>query len=379
MSHDPYAEGVNDLVCLDLALGAPMVERISRAWDNGDAVFPLDQRLPAPERARVLAAVRPTMVYDGSTDSRLDGDPVEAGDAVVVATSGTTGTPKAVVLTHDAVVASARATSTRLGVGADDCWFACLPASHVGGFSVVLRSIVVGTRLVTAEQFSVTAYDDAASRGATLVSLVATALRQVDPSRYRTIVLGGARAPADRPSNCVVTYGLTESGSGVVYDRVPLDGVEVEIRDGVIHLRAPMLLRAYRDGSVPLDAHGWFRTGDMGEFVDGLLTVHGREGDLIITGGENVWPEQVEDALRTYPSVVDVCVAGVPDEHWGQVVTAWIVTAPDTALSLEELREHTKGILPAYCAPKRIIGIDRIPRTALGKPRRAELVDSAAD
>ena len=283
------------------------------------------------------------------------------------------------MLTHEAVVASARATSTRLGVGADDCWFACLPASHVGGFSVVLRSIVVGTRLVTAEQFSVTAYDDAASRGATLVSLVATALRQVDPSRYRTIVLGGARAPADRPSNCVVTYGLTESGSGVVYDRVPLDGVEVEIRDGVIHLRAPMLLRAYRDGSVPLDAHGWFRTGDMGEFVDGLLTVHGREGDLIITGGENVWPEQVEDALRTHPSVVDVCVAGVPDDHWGHVVTAWVVAAPDTALSLEELREHTKETLPAYCAPKRVIGVDRIPRTALGKPRRAELVDSAAD
>ena len=379
MSHDPYAEGVNDLVCLDLPLGSAMVERISRAWDNGDAVFPLDQRLPAPERRRVLAATRPTVIHDGSGDTRLDGFPVETGDAVVVATSGTTGMPKAVVLTHDAVRASAVATSARLGVTGDDTWFACLPPAHVGGLSVVLRSLVLGTPLITAPQFSVESYEDAASRGATLVSLVATALRQVDASMYRSIVLGGARPPADRPDNCVVTYGLTETGSGVVYDGIPLDGVETDIRGGVIHLRAPMLLRAYRDGSVPLDAGGWFRTGDIGTFVDGRLTVHGREGDLIITGGENVWPEQVEDALRQHPSVLDVCVAGVPDAHWGQSVTAWVVPTPGSTVVLDELREFTKQTLPAFCAPKTVHTVQEIPRTALGKPRRAELASSTTD
>lgn len=379
VSHEPYAERVNDLVCLDLALGTSMVDRIARAWDNGDAVFPLDQRLPAPERERVLNAVKPTVVFDGAHDTRVDGTPVEHGDAVVVSTSGTTGTPKAAILTHDAVKASAVATSTRLGVTPDDMWFACLPPAHVGGLSVVLRSLVLGTRLMTANSFSVDAYNDAASQGATLVSLVATALRQVDASRFRQIVLGGARPPADRPQNCIVTYGLTETGSGVVYDGIPLDGVEIDIRDSVVHVRAPMLLRAYRDGSHALDQHGWFRTGDMGEFTDGTLKVFGREGDLIITGGENVWPETVEDVLKSHPSVTDVCVAGLPDPHWGQSVTAWIVSAPKATVSLEELRDFVKAHLPAYCAPRGLRLVESIPRTALGKPRRAELVAQVND
>ena len=365
---------VNDLVCLDVPLGTTMVERIDKAWNNGDAVFVLDQRLPMPERTRVLDTVRPTLVFDGTDDTRVGGTPVETGDAVVVATSGTTGTPKAAVLTHDAVRASAMATSSRLGVTPSDVWFACLPPSHVGGLSVVLRSLVTGTRVITAAQFSVEAYVDAATQGATLVSLVATALHRVDASMYRCIVLGGARPPSERPANCVVTYGLTETGSGVVYDGVPLEGVEIEIRRGIIHLRAPMLLRAYRDGTVPLDSDGWFRTGDMGQFVGGRLTVHGREGDLIITGGENVWPEPVEDVLRRHPAVADVCVAGVPDEHWGQRVTAWVVPARDSRPDLEELRDLVRESLPAFCAPKALHIVAQIPRTALGKPRRAALI-----
>lgn len=364
-------------MCLDVPLGTAMIERIKKAWDNGDAVFPLDRRLPAPERAKVLDAARPTVVFDGTHDTRVDGLPVETGDAVVVATSGTTGTPKAAVLTHDAVRASATATSSRLGVSSDDTWFACLPPAHVGGLSVVLRSLVTGTRVITAEQFSVEAYVDAAADGATLVSLVATALQRVDASMYRCIVLGGARPPAERPHNCVVTYGLTETGSGVVYDGVPLDGVEIDIRDDIVHLRAPMLLRAYRDGTVPLDDKGWFRTGDMGLFADGRLTVHGREGDLIITGGENVWPEAVEDILRRHPSVADVCVAGVPDDEWGQTVTAWVVPARGATPVLDDLRECVKESLPAFCAPKGLRIVDRIPRTALGKPQRAQLVADA--
>ena len=355
-----------------------MVERIKRAWDHGDAIFPLDQRLPAPARADVMATIRPTVVHDSRSDIRMDGDPVEPGDAVVVATSGTTGRPKGVVLTHDAVVASARATSSRLGVTATDAWLACLPPSHVGGLSVILRSIVMGTRLSAVDGFSVEAYEQAASDGATLVSLVATALRRVDPTLYRTIVLGGARPPADRPTNTVTTYGMTETGSGVVYDGVPLEGVEVRVIDGVVHLRCPMLLRAYRDGSVPLDQDGWFRTGDIGTFIDGRLSVEGREGDLIITGGENVWPDQVESVIATMDGVREVCVAGVADPEWGQSVVAWIVGDTDD-LALERVREHVKESLPAHCAPRRVVRVGSIPRTNLGKPRRAELVSSLAD
>lgn len=141
-----------------------------------------------------------------------------------------------------------------------------------------------------------------------------------------------------------------------------------------------MLLRAYRDGSVPVDKDGWFRTGDLGMLNDdGTLSISGREGDLIITGGENVWPDAVEDALRTHAAVADVCVAGVPDAEWGQAVHAWVVVRQGMVLSLEEARDAVKELLPAHCAPKRLHSIPEIPRTSLGKARRSELVASCED
>jgi O-succinylbenzoic acid--CoA ligase len=364
---------VRELVCLDLDLDAAFVDRVARAWDDGDAVFPLDRRLPVPARNALLAVVRPTVICDASGDRRADGEPVETGDALVVATSGTTGTPKAAVLTMDAVEASARATSGRLGVGADDAWFACLPPAHVGGFSVVARALVTGTRLLTAARFSPEAYSAAAHDGATLVSLVSTALARVDASLYRTIVLGGSRPPADRPRNCVATYGMTETGSGVVYDGVPLEGVEIDVRDGIVHVRGPMLLRTYRGAPSPIDANGWFRTGDVGSFADGRLSVEGREGDMIVTGGEKVWPEQVESVLALSPEIADVCVAGVPDPEWGDAVHAWVVPSTATPPALDELRSLAKEHLPPWCAPRALHIVSEIPRTALGKPMRHAL------
>ena len=352
-----------------------MVDRIRRAWDDGDAIFPLDQRLPAPARAMVLEAVQPTKVITLDEEIHITGRPVEPGDAVVVATSGTTGQPKAVVLTLDAVIASARATSQRLKVSSTDKWLACLPPSHVGGLSVILRSIVTDTPVIAVPAFSVESYDAAADDGATLVSLVSTALQRVDNSKFRTIVLGGSRPPQDRPSNTVTTYGMTETGSGVVYDGIPLEDVQIEIRDSIIHIKAPMLMRAYRNGDSPFTSDGWFRTGDIGTINNGLLFVEGREGDLIISGGENVWPEDVEAAIRTSSFVADVCVAGISDPEWGQVVTAWIVPSGDVP-SLEDIRSHVKQTLPSHCAPRRIEIISEIPRTSLGKPRRADLVQS---
>ena len=355
--------------------GPQMVDRIRRAWDEGDAIFPLDQRLPAPARAMVMDAVKPTKVATVNDETNISGTFVETGDAVVVATSGTTGRPKAVVHTLDAVVASAQATSQRLGVTSSDKWLACLPPSHVGGLSVILRSIVTNTPLIAVPSFSAEAYDAAAREGATLVSLVSTALQRVDNTKFRTIVLGGARPPKDRPANTVTTYGMTETGSGVVYDGVPLENVDIEIRESIIYLKAPMLMRVYRDGVSPLTHDGWLRTGDIGAFENGRLTVEGREGDLIITGGENVWPEDVEAAIRTSPMVTDVCVAGVPDDEWGQLVTAWIVANEQTP-SLEDIRSHVKETLPAHCAPRHIEIVSEIPRTSLGKPKRAELIRS---
>jgi o-succinylbenzoate---CoA ligase len=346
-------------------------------WDRGDAAFPLDQRLPPVAKAAALAAMAPAAVIGAAGDEiSLDGGrDVEPGDALVVATSGASGTPKGVVLTRDAVAASARATNTRLGVRSDDHWLACLPLSHVGGLSVVTRALAGGTRLTVLPGFEPVAV---AAAGATLVSLVATALPRVDPAWFRTIVLGGSAPPPDLPPNVVTTYGMTETGSGVVYDGQPLDGVGVRIdADGEISVRGPMLLRAYRDGTVPLQ-HGWFATGDLGRWdADGRLLVEGRRRELIISGGENVWPEPVESVLRRHPRVADVAVAGEPDPEWGQAVTAYVVAAGD-APTLDELRDAVKQELAAHCAPRRLVIVTAIPRTSLGKIRRAEITRSAS-
>ena len=155
------------------------------------------------------------------------GAEVEDGDALVVATSGSTGRPKGVVLTHTAVAASAQATSVALDVVDEDHWLACLPLSHVGGLSVVTRALLTSTALTVLPRFDVAEVIRAADAGATLVSLVPTALKRIEPSRFRRVVLGGTRPPQHLPVNAVTTYGMTETGSGVVYDGRPLDGVEV--------------------------------------------------------------------------------------------------------------------------------------------------------
>ncbi|MGH9274631.1 MAG: class I adenylate-forming enzyme family protein [Acidimicrobiales bacterium] len=349
----------NRLVVLE-ATGPAFVDGLRRAWDDRDAVLPLDPRLPAPARDAVLAA------------ARVD-EPVEPGDAIVVASSGTTGVPKAVVLTHEAVTASALATSHALGVDpTSDRWLACLPLAHVGGLSVVTRALLTGTPLTVHAGFEVPAVEQAAAEGCTLTSLVPTALGRIDPSIFRAILVGGQAPPLDRPGHVIATYGMTETGSGVFYDGVPLDGVEVRIEpDGEIHLRAPMLLRTYRDGTDPKLPDGFFPTGDVGEVRDGQLHVHGRRGDLIITGGENVWPTAVERALVTQPDVAEVAVVGRPDAEWGQRVVAIVVPtdvgAPPT---LETLREWAKRTLPAYAAPTRVEITSTLPRTASGKVRR---------
>jgi o-succinylbenzoate---CoA ligase len=169
---------------------------------------------------------------------------------------------------------------------------------------------------------------------------------------------------------------MTETGSGIVYDGVPLEGVEVRIgADDEVQVRGPMLLRAYRDGSDPKDAGGWLPTGDAGRLgPDGRLTLHGRLSELVISGGENVWPALVEDVLRRHPAVADVAVGGRPDEEWGERVVA-VVVPPDSGRPpcLEELRELVKDHLGPWSAPRELLLVDELPRSAGGKLRRAAL------
>jgi O-succinylbenzoic acid--CoA ligase len=260
-------------------------------------------------------------------------------------------------------------------VTGEDVWLACLPLSHVGGLSVVARAILTDTRLVVHDGFDADAVNDAAVGGATLVSLVPTALRRIQSGQFRRVVLGGSRPPASLPDNVVTTYGMTETGSGIVYDGYPLDGVELRVDSpGEIHVRCPMLFRGYRDGASPL-VDGWFATGDLGEIGDdGRLTVHGRRADIIITGGENVWPAVVEAALIAHPSVREIAVAGVTDVEWGQRVVAWVVPT-DGAIppTLESIRSIAGQTLPMYMAPKEIRLVQSLPTTSSGKVRRQDL------
>jgi O-succinylbenzoic acid--CoA ligase len=167
----------------------------------------------------------------------------------------------------------------------------------------------------------------------------------------------------------------------VVYDRRPIPGVSVEIApDGEILLRGPMVMSRYRNANLdsPVDTDGWLHTNDAGYIESGLLHVDGRRGEMIITGGENVWPDAVERVLVQHPLVAECAVAGVEDDEWGQRVVAWIVTNENDAPSLETIREFVAQSLPRFCAPRQIVIVDALPRTALGKVRRRLLVEELA-
>jgi O-succinylbenzoic acid--CoA ligase len=207
----------------------------------------------------------------------------------------------------------------------------------------------------------------AARKGATHVSLVPTALRRIDPSIFNTILLGGAAAPANLPANVFTTYGMTETFGGIAYNGSPLDGVEVRVVDGQIEVRTPSLFRAYRGSDTRQAKEGWYQTGDNGIFTDNVLQVFGRSDDMIITGGENVWPTEVEKAVATFPGVERVAVVGVDDVQWGQRVVAWIVSSSAVAPSLDEVRQHVKQHLPSFCAPSELRVVQEIPTTSLGK------------
>ena len=374
------------------------VDALRAIWDTGDAAAPLDPRLPLAARTTMLDALRPTRIVgsDGEQHALRDGIPVAVGDALVVATSGTSGQPKGVVLTHDAIAASARATSERLGIDpARHSWLACLPLAHIGGLSVVTRSIITGTALLVMPGFEAdTVAQVGRSGGATHVALVATALQRLDPSVFACVLLGGSQAPDALPPNVVSTYGMTETGSGLVYDGVPLGGVEIALRpaerassgseapdtdvEGEILIRAPMLFRCYRggeDGRVvgPDGTSTWFATGDSGGFdSDGRLVVSGRIDDVITTGAEKVWPDLVERVLIAHPGVAEVAVWKRSDPEWGERVVAWVVPSDDTP-SLEELRQIVADTIAPWAAPKELVIVDDLPRTAAGKVRRREL------
>lgn len=288
-------------------------------------------------------------------------------------TSGSSGTPKAAELTWDALRASAELTQRTLRGDAPPVWFPCLPANHIGGLAVVLRAILSDAELLWGESEQI---DRAARDGATHVSIVRTQLARNDVSGYYRVLLGGARPPASRPSNVIATWGMTETGSGVVYDGVPLPGVDVVAINGELCVRTPTLFRSYRDAPRPSivgpdGRRDWFPTGDGGEVHEGRVHVHGRLGFVITTGGEKLWPEDLEAALSHLEGISDVAITGVPDPEWGQRVIALVVG--DGENHDDAIRSTAAEQIGPWAKPKEIRYVVAIPRTGNGKIQRQAL------
>ena len=360
---------VKRLVALDMPASVEFADHVRNAWGAGDAVFPIDQRLPQAAKDSLVEQFKPSVLIDGtgSIVTLANSEPTEEHDALVIATSGSTGNPKGVVHTHDSIRALLNMSQARLLTDSSTHWLLCLPVSHVAGFSVLARSIVFGNQISILPKFDEYEVLAAAKNGATHVSLVPTTLNRIDPAIFESILLGGATAPSNLPANVTTTYGMTETFGGIAYNARPLNGVEVRVRDEHIELRSPSLFRAYRGAKTPRSIDGWYQTGDNGTFANGVLQVFGRSDDMIITGGENVWPSAVEKIIATIPGIERVVVSGIDDAQWGQRVVAWIVPSNALAPSLEDVRQHVKQQLPSFCAPTELRAVREIPTTSLGK------------
>ncbi len=380
-----------DVVAVTLLPGPGWADLVRWVWDAGAALLPVDHRLPEPEVHRLLERARPTVVLtpDGAARSG-DGRPEEPEVALVVPTSGTGGEPKLVRFDRAAIDAAVAASALALEATPQDRWLCCLPLGHVGGLLVLLRGVLLGAPVVVHPRFDPHAV--ALEREVAFTSLVPTMLRRLLDARvplagYRGLLVGGAHLPADLRARAeaagarvVETYGLTESCGGVVYDGLPLPGTGVRMsEEGEIQLRGSTLMRGYRADpeatAAAFTPDGWLRTGDAGELDRaGRLHVIGRADELINTGGEKVWPQQVEAVLAAHPKVAEVAVGARLDPEWGERVVAWVVPAdPAEPPSLPELRDAVADRLPRYAAPRELVLVRALPRTPSGKVRRSAL------
>lgn len=421
------------LVPLNVRLSEPEV-----AWqlaDAGAGLLVLEGRTaPLAARARrdvprlasvavdaAGAAAIGEAMLDAVGERDLAPSLVHATDQVlaIIYTSGTTGRPKGAMLTVGNFWWSAVGSALNLGTASDDRWLACMPLFHVGGLSIVLRAAMYGIAAVVHDGFDAHAVNDAIDAdGVTIVSVVSVMLqRMLDargdrpfPASLRCILLGGGPAPRPLLERCaalrvpvVQTYGLTETTSQLA-TLAPEDAlrklgaagkalypnalriVAATGRDaapdeaGEIVVRGPVVMAGYAgdpEATARALAGGWLHTGDVGHLdAEGFLYVLDRRDDLIVTGGENVYPAEVEATLLAHPWVAEAAVIGAADPAWGQRVVA-IVRLADGApapAAPAALRAHCRESLGGYKVPSEIrVTPDPLPRTASGKLRRALL------
>jgi O-succinylbenzoic acid--CoA ligase len=359
----------------------------------------------------------PTPLGDGEPGA--DGPPsqVDLGDTAAIAyTSGTSGVPKGAELSHGAFLWSAVGAAFAQGVVPGDRWLACLPLFHVGGLAILYRGALAGAAVTLHERFEpMRVTEELEHGGITLVSLVANMLERVldargdrpAPTGLRCVLLGGGPAPRELVARArrlgfpiATTYGLTETASQVATLPLALartDGDAVgralfanELRilspDGValspgepgeIAVRGPTVMKGYlcRPAETAEALRGgWLHTGDVGTLDEqGFLRVLDRRSDLIVSGGENVYPAEVEAALREHPAVGDAGVAGEPDPRFGRRVAAWVVLRPAARASGPELDAFCRARIAGYKVPRAFHFVRELPRAASGKLLRRAL------
>jgi O-succinylbenzoic acid--CoA ligase len=374
-----------------------MLEVLAAALDGtGPAILPLDPDLPRPRLTAMLDAFAPSAIESSEGLERNASAPpgdlpaggVGPDTALVIATSGSTGQPKGTELSAAALLASASASLRRIGANEGERWLCCLPAFHIAGIQVLVRSLLAGADPVVVSRLEP---GTLAASGCAHVAVVPTQLRRLvdaddDLTAVRTVLLGGAAPGAGLVdaaravgARVVTTYGMSETCGGCVYDGVPLDDVSVDIgADGRIRIAGPVLFSGYRlrpDLTAAARDGRWFVTSDLGAVgPSGELLVRGRADDVINTGGEKVVAAEVEAALGSCAGVREAAVVGQPDPEWGEVVTAVVVPAdPSAPPLLADVRAHVRARLPGYAAPAALVLMPELPMLPSGKPDRAAL------
>lgn len=392
-------------VAMNVGPGPGKVILIHALMKLGAEVLPVSPKLPADERSRALRACGATVDLDQPDRlTRTEADLPLLAELDLdrthcrILTSGSTGEPRAIGLTYGNHLFSAMASAFNLGLNPDDRWLCVLPMSHISGLAILMRSVIYGTGMVLQDRFSPEGVAQAIeSGGVTVISLVSTMLGRlldagVDLSGTRAILVGGGPVPPSLLERALATgapvlqtYGMTETCAQVTTltpdDAVrksgssgrPLLTSHLRINDGEILVQGPTV------STEALDPDGWFHTGDIGRIDDeGFLYVEGRIDDMIVSGGENVHPGEVEDALLRHPAVAEASVIGRPDPEWQQAVTAVVVLKEGGTLDDGELERFCRGLLAGWKVPKRVEIVDSLPRTASGKVHRAALRRSPA-
>ncbi len=430
-----------------------LVLAIAACWKLGVAFVPLSPQLPKEQIKNYLSRIKPAILFTDepfemeyeeltslninilSPASLLAGNELNAATlsshqpganidlnktAGYFFTSGTSGKPKIVPIKRRQVYYAAKASASNFKPDSNKQWLLCLPLNHVGGITIILRSIIYGTGIYRLDNFDTTRVEKllANNQNIQVASLVPTMLHRLldNPSfnvhgHFKTILLGGApstktllQEAETREISYVLSYGMTETCAQIVANPNSFSGKQeiepnkvgkifspnkIQIRNsanqalsfnqpGTIWLKGPQIFDGYfdaEDNAGTFDKNGWFYTGDFGYLNENNeLYIESRRDDLIITGGENVNPIEIEEVLLAVQNIKEAAVIGVPDDEWGQRIIAFVTKNEPYSMSHDELKDILGKNLPGYKIPKQIISIDEMPKTELGKIKKKELL-----